>query len=78
MVSGTRTDTPDSQTPTLLRWTDPEGGEVLWVEMWGTREFVQDLVAQGFEVRRVEDQDESASSLCVRILQSPEPPPLSG
>jgi hypothetical protein len=53
--------------PVLLSWKDPEEGETLWVEMWGSREFIDDLVAQGFEVRRIED-DESASSLCVRIL----------
>jgi hypothetical protein len=53
--------------PVLLSWKDPEEGATLWVEMWGSREFIEDLVAQGFEIRRVED-DESASSLCVRIL----------
>lgn len=54
--------------PVRLAWTDPEEGETLWVELWGTREFVADLVAQGFEVRAIAE-DETASSLCVRIQQ---------
>ncbi|MBI5363138.1 MAG: hypothetical protein HZA53_08160 [Planctomycetes bacterium] len=54
--------------PVRLAWTDPEEGETLWVELWGTREFVADLVAQGFEVRPVAE-DETASTLCVRIQQ---------
>lgn len=53
--------------PVLLSWTDPEEGETLWVEMWATPEFVDDLLAQGFAVRPVAE-DESASSLFVRIL----------
>lgn len=52
--------------PVLLSWTDPEDGETLWVEMWATSEFVDDLIAQGFEVRAI-GEDETASSLFVRI-----------
>lgn len=53
--------------PVLLSWTDPEEGETLWVEMWATPEFVDDLLAQGFAVRAI-GEDETATSLFVRIL----------
>ncbi|MFO1009166.1 MAG: hypothetical protein U1F29_03805 [Planctomycetota bacterium] len=56
--------------PVRLAWTDPEQGETLWIELWGSPEFVDDLVAQGFSVRPVAD-DETASSLCVRIQHRP-------
>ena len=54
--------------PVHMSWTDPEDGDELWIEMWGTREFVDELLAQGFEIRSV-DEDETLSSLCVRITQ---------
>jgi hypothetical protein len=58
---------PSAESPVLLSWTDAEAGETLWVEMWATPEFVADLLAQGFEVRPVAE-DETATSLFVRIL----------
>jgi hypothetical protein len=51
-----------------MTWTDPQDGDELWVEMWGTREFVDELLAQGFVIRAV-GEDETLSSLCVRITQ---------
>ena len=54
--------------PVHMTWTDPEDGEELWIEMWGSREFVEELLAQGFEIRALAE-DETLSSLCVRILQ---------
>src|SRR5262249_19545739 len=53
--------------PVLLSWIDPLDGGRLWVELWSSREFVDELLSQGFEVRCVQE-DETASSLCVRIL----------
>jgi hypothetical protein len=50
-----------------MTWTDPEDGDELWIEMWGSREFVDELLAQGFEIRSL-GEDETLSSLCVRIL----------
>lgn len=55
-----------------LAWTDPEAGETLWIELWGSPEFVDDLVAQGFRVQAIAE-DETASSLCVRIQHRPSP-----
>lgn len=60
-----------SEAPVRLSWKDPEDGQVLWVELWGTRELVGELLDQGFEVRTV-TEDETASSLCVRILHRPD------
>jgi hypothetical protein len=57
--------------PVHLSWTDPEDGEQLWIEMWGSRAFVDELVAQGFEIRTLAE-DETLSSLCVRILHDGE------
>ena len=54
--------------PVHMTWTDPQDGDELWVEMWGTREFVDELLAQGFVIRAV-GEDETLSSLCVRITQ---------
>jgi len=54
--------------PVHMTWTDPQDGEELWIEMWGSREFVDDLLAQGFAIRSVAE-DETLSSLCVRIMQ---------
>jgi hypothetical protein len=54
--------------PVHMTWTDPQDGEELWIEMWGSREFVDELLAQGFAIRSVAE-DETLSSLCVRILQ---------
>jgi hypothetical protein len=54
--------------PIHMTWTDPEDGDELWIEMWGSREFVDELLAQGFAIRSVAE-DETLSSLCVRILQ---------
>ena len=53
--------------PVHMTWTDPQDGEELWIEMWGSREFVDELLAQGFAIRSVAE-DETLSSLCVRIL----------
>lgn len=53
--------------PVHMTWTDPQDGEELWIEMWGSREFVDELLAQGFAIRSV-GEDETLSSLCVRIL----------
>lgn len=64
---------PTTEAPVRLSWKDPEDGQVLWVELWGTRELVGELLEQGFEVRTV-SEDETASSLCVRILQRADDP----
>ncbi|MBK7874727.1 MAG: hypothetical protein IPJ77_03085 [Planctomycetes bacterium] len=61
---------PVADRPVRLAWTDPEEGETLWIELWGSPEFVDDLVAQGFRVQTL-DEDETASSLCVRIQHRP-------
>ena len=66
--TGLRPDPSGSGRPVHMSWTDPEDGEELWIEMWGTRKFVDELLAQGFEIRSV-DEDETLSSLCVRITQ---------
>lgn len=65
--SAAHDETDATERPVLLSWTDPEEGETLWVEMWATPEFVDDLLAQGFAVRPIAE-DETASSLFVRIL----------
>ena len=64
-----RSDPCDStgRRPVHLTWTDPEDGEELWIEMWGSRDFVDELLAQGFEIHTLAE-DETLSSLCVRIL----------
>ena len=62
-------DSPDGARPVFLTWTDPEDGDELWIEMWGSHDFVDELLQQGFQVRVVEE-DETASSLCVRIVHS--------
>jgi hypothetical protein len=54
--------------PVHMTWTDPQDGEELWIEMWGSRDFVDELLAQGFEIRTLAE-DETLSSLCVRIMQ---------
>jgi hypothetical protein len=54
--------------PVHMTWTDPEDGEELWIEMWGSRDFVDELLAQGFEIHTL-GEDETLSSLCVRIRQ---------
>lgn len=51
--------------PRHLRWTDPESGERLSVEVWG-QAFADELLALGFEVDPGVD-DETAGSLCVVI-----------
>ena len=53
--------------PVHMTWTDPQDGDELWIEMWGSRDFVDELLAQGFEIRTLAE-DETLSSLCVRIL----------
>jgi hypothetical protein len=37
--------------PVLLSWTDHSSGEELWVEMWGSGTFVQELLGLGFARR---------------------------
>jgi len=59
-------ETSAARRPVHLTWTDPEDGEELWIEMWGSSEFVDELLAQGFEIHTLAE-DETLSSLCVRI-----------
>jgi hypothetical protein len=56
-----------AQEPLLLRWTDPESGEELAVEMYGSAEFALELAELGFEVREPPKEDETVSSLFVVI-----------
>jgi len=51
--------------PRLLRWTDPESGERLAVQVWG-QAFAEELLALGFEVDGGSD-DETEGSLFVVI-----------
>ena len=37
--------------PVLLSWTDLSSGEELWVEMWGSGTFVEELLGLGFAHR---------------------------
>jgi hypothetical protein len=60
----------EADEPLFLSWIDPKSGEELAVEMWGSREFADELVELGFEVRGAALDDESASSLFVVIRQS--------
>ena len=57
----------EGRRPIHMTWTDPEDGAELWIEMWGSRDFVDELLAQGFEIHALAE-DETLSSLCVRIL----------
>ena len=59
----------DGDEPLLLSWIDPQSGAELSVEMWGPREFAEELVELGFEVRTHAPEDESVSSLFVVIRQ---------
>ena len=56
-----------AQEPLLLRWTDPETGEELAVEMYGSAEFALELAELGFELRQPPKEDETVSSLFVVI-----------
>jgi hypothetical protein len=53
------------EAPRRLRWTDPQSGERLAVEVWADA-LADDLVALGFEEEAVRE-DETASSLFVVI-----------
>ena len=72
-IDGTspRTACDDRDEPLRLCWIDPKTGDELAVEMWGSREFADELVELGFEVKSPLG-DESASSLFVVIRQSDE------
>jgi hypothetical protein len=54
--------------PVWLSWFDAEAGQTLSIEMWGTEEFLDDLLRQGFVERELEPL-ESDPLLCARILQ---------
>lgn len=42
--------------PFLLSWMDRESGEELRIEMWGSRDFLHELLALGFEARAQDDR----------------------
>ena len=50
--------------PVRLRWRDAVSGEDVWIDLAGPREFVADLVEQGFEIR-LEPRDVPTLSRCV-------------
>jgi hypothetical protein len=45
-------------------WFDAEAGQTLSIEMWGTEEFLDDLLRQGFVERELEPLE--SDSLAVR------------